>query len=147
MKESQIQSFSLFRFCVGELCTITCITNNAPLTSVLKILSDPIINQTIGSSVQINRSLQLCFRISCFFISLPPNQYKITKIWNFRQTLHTKSGNSTLTIYCWIEVGLKIMCCYLLLIWDVGKLTILCSYLLLIWDVGMNYNSYLLLMR
>ena len=38
---------------------------NAPLTSMLKILSDPIINQ-IGTSVQINKSLQLCFRISCF---------------------------------------------------------------------------------
>ena len=29
---------------------------------MLTILSDSIINQTIGSSVQINRSLQLCFR-------------------------------------------------------------------------------------
>ncbi len=63
--ESQIQNFSLFRFCVSELCTITCIAN-APLTAMLKILSDPIINQTIGSSDQINMSLQLCFRISCF---------------------------------------------------------------------------------
>ncbi len=57
--------FSLFRFCVSELCTITCIAN-APLTSMLKILSDPIINQTIGSSVKLNRSSQLCIRISSF---------------------------------------------------------------------------------
>ncbi len=63
---------------------------------MLKI-SDPIIKQTIGSSVQINRSMQLCFRISCFFISVPPNQYKITKILNFELTHHTKSGNSTVS--------------------------------------------------
>ena len=56
---------SLFRFCVSELCTITRIAN-VPLTPMVKILSDLIINQTIGSSVQVNRSLQLCFRISCF---------------------------------------------------------------------------------
>ncbi len=37
---------------------------NAPLTSMLKILSDLKIKQTFGSSVQINKSLQLCFRIS-----------------------------------------------------------------------------------
>ena len=62
---------------------------NATFMSVLNILSDPIINQAIGSSVQINRSLQLVF------ISLPPNQHKISKISHFRQTFHTKSGNST----------------------------------------------------
>ncbi len=41
----------------------------APLTSMLKILSDPIIKQKIGSFKQINKSLQLqlCFgMISCF---------------------------------------------------------------------------------
>ena len=57
--------YSLFWSCVRKFCTIRCIAN-APLTSMLKILSDPIINQTIGSSVQINRSLQLYFRVSCF---------------------------------------------------------------------------------
>ncbi len=31
-----------------------------------------------------------------FFISLPPNQYKITNIKIFHQPLHTKSGDSTL---------------------------------------------------
>ena len=30
---------------------------NAPLTSMVKILSDPINNQTIGSSAQVNGSL------------------------------------------------------------------------------------------
>ena len=53
-----------FGVCISELCTIMC-KANAPLTSMLKILSDPI-NQIISSSVQINRTLQLCFGISCF---------------------------------------------------------------------------------
>ena len=57
-----------------------------------------IINHTIASSVQINRSLQLSFRICQVFFSsfasLPPNQYKITQK-NFWQALHAKSGNST----------------------------------------------------
>ncbi len=39
----------------------------APLTSMLKILSDPIINQTMGSSVQISRFLQLhVLQVFCF---------------------------------------------------------------------------------
>ncbi len=40
---------------------------NAILTSMLKILSDLIINHIIGSPAKINKSLQLCFRISCFY--------------------------------------------------------------------------------
>ncbi len=43
----------LFQFYVSELCTIMYIAN-APVTSMLKILSDPIINRTIGSSAKIN---------------------------------------------------------------------------------------------
>ena len=46
------------------------------------------INHIIGGSVQIKRSLQLCFRIFYHFTakSIQNNQ-------NCRQTLHTKSGN------------------------------------------------------
>ncbi len=50
---------------ISDLCTLVCIAN-APLTPMLKILWDL---KTIGSFhgfVQVNRSLQLCFRISCF---------------------------------------------------------------------------------
>ncbi len=77
---------SLFRFCVSEFCTITCITY-----AMLKILSDPIINQAIDSSVQINISLQFCFSISCFY------QFATKSIQNkqnleFRHTLHTNQG-------------------------------------------------------
>ena len=51
-------------------------------------------NHTVGNSVQINRALQLCFRISCFLLvcNLHANQYKITIFLTF----HTKYGNSTL---------------------------------------------------
>ena len=84
---------------------------NAPLTSMLKKLSDPIINQTIGSYVEkiigsdnyLNNwefcpnkeVLATLLQDFLFFINLPANSYKITEIENFRQTLHTKSGNST----------------------------------------------------
>ena len=42
-------------------------------------------NQTSGVFMQINMSLQP-FQDFLFFISLPPNQYKITKNLNFWQT-------------------------------------------------------------
>ncbi len=55
--------------------------------SMLKILSDPILNHTIGSSTKLNKLLQLHFRISCFhdfvtqlkqnnqnFLLMPPKQ-------------------------------------------------------------------------
>ncbi len=72
---------------------------NAPSTSMLKIFSDLIINYTIGSSAKINKSLQFCFRISCFFMILPANQYKVPpnlkfladppqKIWEQHFKLH-----------------------------------------------------------
>ena len=56
---------------------------HAPLISMLKILSDPIINQTINcSSVQINRSqsLQLWFRIffNYFTNKIIPNNQMLT---------------------------------------------------------------------
>ena len=35
-------------------------------------------NHMIGSSVKISKSLELYFRIPCFFITLLPNQNKIT---------------------------------------------------------------------
>ncbi len=62
-------------------------------------LGQNIIIHTVGSSVNINKSLQLCFRISLFFMTLLPNLYKISKIYkNFRLTHHTKCGNSALII-------------------------------------------------
>ena len=50
-----------------KLCTITCIANGS-LTSMLKILSNPIINCTIGNGNLPKTSLylQLCFRVSWF---------------------------------------------------------------------------------
>ncbi len=64
---------------------------------MLKILSDPIINQIIGSSVQINRSLHFCFRIFCFLSvttkSMQNNQ-------NLKFSADTKSGKSILTLFC-----------------------------------------------
>ena len=55
---------------------------NAPLNSMLNVLLDLIINHKIGNSATINKSLQLCFMIFLFIflITLPPNQYKMTKI-------------------------------------------------------------------
>ncbi len=50
---------------VSKLCT--CV--NALLTSMLKILLNPIIHHKIGGSVKVNRSLQLSLRISCFLWS------------------------------------------------------------------------------
>ena len=94
---SYIQNFSLFQFCVTSklLAYIT----NAPFTSMLKILSDPnpIINQTIGSNVQINRSLQLCFKIFVFYQFSTTKSVQNNQNVKFSQTLHTKSGNSTLS--------------------------------------------------
>ncbi len=44
----------------------------APLTSMLKILSDSNTNHTVGISAKINKSLQLSFKIS-FLMTLLPN--------------------------------------------------------------------------
>ncbi len=68
---------------------------NAPLSSMLKILSDPIIIQTIGSSMQINK----CKSALGFLVFY---QFAFKSIQNkqnltFYQILSTKSGNSTLS--------------------------------------------------
>ena len=63
---------------------------------MLKILSDRIINQTIGSSVKINRSLQLWFRISFFFqfttksIQNKQNLKFLADLWHKIWELHSK---------------------------------------------------------
>ena len=72
---SQIQASSLWHQSVDvhvrslnpkfEPILILCIAN-AKLTSMLKILSDLIINHTIGSPAKINNYLQLRFRIAHF---------------------------------------------------------------------------------
>ena len=72
--------------------------SKAPLTFMLKILLNLIINHLIGSSTKMNKSLQLCFRTGFlvpYFMTLFPNQYQNAKfladpeqkIWkqNFKQ--------------------------------------------------------------
>ncbi len=65
---------------------------------MLKILLDPIINQTIGSSVYINSFLQLCFRISCFFYQFATKPIQNKQNLKLSATVCTKSGNSTLIL-------------------------------------------------
>ncbi len=66
------------------------------IAPLLKILSDPIINQTSGSSVQINRSLQLFFRISCFLsVCHQINQHKKNLKFSADPQQNTKSRSST----------------------------------------------------
>ncbi len=62
---------------------------------MLHWLSDPIIIHIIWKFCQNKQVLATLLQDFLFFIILPPNQYKITKISKFRQTLHTKSRNST----------------------------------------------------
>ncbi len=73
-KFSNFMLLSCAQLCILQICSID---------FYVESIYDPIINQIIGSTAKINNSLQLCFRISCFFITLPPNQYKITKLQIF----------------------------------------------------------------
>ena len=75
---------------------------NAPMTSIMKILSDPVINHIIGSSAKINKSTLL--QDFLFFVTLPQkNKNKQTNKTNkqkqtkqkkvkIQRTLHTRSG-------------------------------------------------------
>ena len=102
----KIKNFSLFQICVSKLCTIKYIVN-APLRSMLKI-SGPIIHQTIGSFVQIKRSLEFCFRTFLFFYHFPTkliqNKQKLKfsvdlphKIWEFK-------SNNISCIYVFLQL-------------------------------------------
>ena len=56
--------------------------HNAPLTAMVKILSDPIINQ-LPVFCPNNRSLQICFRISCFFYQFATKSIQYNKNLKF----------------------------------------------------------------
>ncbi len=56
------KKFSLFRFCANKLCITTIKIANA-----VDFYAENI-NHTIGSAAKIEKSLQLCFRISCFLL-------------------------------------------------------------------------------
>ncbi len=79
---------SLFCFCVCELCTVMYIAY--ALLTCCKYYQ-------IKNN---NKSLQPCFTISCFFITLLPNQCKISKIFN---PMRTTCRLVTMRIWSYIE--------------------------------------------
>ena len=77
-------------------CALSCVNCKCLLTSMLKILLDPIIILIIGiggSVLKINKSLQLCFWT--FYFS---NQHKMTKIKKYQQTPGGRPSTQNLEI-------------------------------------------------
>ncbi len=66
-------------FVSAMFCTITC-NANAPLSSILKMLLDLVIDHTISSFANEKILCNSASGFVLFFMTLLPNLYKITKI-------------------------------------------------------------------
>ncbi len=78
LKNLKSRILAFFLFCVSELCTMSYIAN-APLTTMLTILSDPIINKKMHFYPN-KHVLATLLQDFLFFYQFATNQYKINNI-------------------------------------------------------------------